>query len=1294
MTTPITTTTPNSQMHNDIMTAGSRDRPPMLATRIYAQWQSCFMRYLATVDSPAVPEQTVPETFANMSAKNHAHYDAEAEAIHLILTGIGDDIYLTVDACNTARDIWVAVERLQQGESLNKQDVKTNLFWEFGKFTSRDGESIESYYLRFYKMMNEMVRNQLEIATMQIARNAHPLALVAATQQYPDTYYQAPKSHKSYAPTSKQSSSKRSHTTTRNKGKEIAKTITPPFELASEEESDPEQDQRDKDTQKNLALIAKQFRIQRIVTVAGAEETVGSQTDWLDDTDEELDGQELEAHYMYMVKIQEVSTADSGPSFDAKPLEKVQSNDDYNVFANETQHSEQPKSINDTYVVEMVDSNIIPNSLDMCDNEGKADQNAEECDDERAMLANLIAKLKLDTDENKKIQKQLKEANTSLTQELKECKSILDESNRTRDRYLVALHKKKLSFRSTKDTMIIPYDKDDLANIFAPYREETFDLEQESRSKLNKDKVKPYEYTKQNILYEIFKPPTREYLDQLYYANETQKKIFEAQLQDKNIAISELNKLIENLKGKYVDTKFDKPSIAQQPNALRIPKPSVLGKSTTFSNSLERKDFSKTKSVTKTNVSESLSKPVTTQILPKTATQAVRNTNVIKPGMYRIDIRTTQTRSPQLPQTSRNSNPCMSTPTRVIHRTSVSIPQLRSTQMKDKGNDLLTGSRGSDLYTISHQETSLPTPIYFLAKASPTQEWLWHQRLSYLNFDTINLLSKKDTLNGLPNLKYVKDQLCSSCEMSKAKRSIFKRYTKHMMGNLKLLSKASPTQAWLWHQRLSHLNFDTINLLFKKDIVNGLPKLKYVKDQLCSSCELGKAKQSTFKTKIVLSSKGWLNLLHMDLCGLMRIESIKGKKYILVIVDDYSRYTWTHFLRTKDETPEVLKDFLKMIKQNLQAQIITVRTNRGTKFLNKTLHSYFKEEGIEHQTSTPRTPEHNGVVERQNRTLVEAARMMISASKLPLFFWAEAIATTYYTQNRSLIIPYTKRNHITSLMTENLLSNTFASLVALGYRVYNKRTKLIVESIHINFDEIKEFLKVSDYDNSGLVPQLQKTYVHNSTELGTNDHNNEPSSSKLVPNVSPPAEIQIRHNKNGFVDPDHPEKFYRLRKALYGLKQALRACRPDIVQAVCYCERYQARPTENHLKEVKMIFWYLKETTNMGLWYSKDSSFELTDFLDTNHAAEAEYMTLSSAIATSRNPVQHFDTKYINVRYHFIKEQVERGIIELYFVRTEYQLADMFTKALPQDRFEYLVRRIGMRCLTPAKLEVLANESA
>ncbi|GKD15849.1 hypothetical protein Tco_1205007 [Tanacetum coccineum] len=150
------------------------------------------------------------------------------------------------------------------------------------------------------------------------------------------------------------------------------------------------------------------------------------QADWLVDTDEEVDEQELEAHYSYMAKIQKVLPADS--DITAEPLEKVQYNDEYNVFPNERQHSEQPESINDIHVLEKDDSNVIPDSSNMCNNDNQVDQNDAECIDERAALANLIANLTLDTEQNKKILKQLKKANASLTQELKECKSNLEES--------------------------------------------------------------------------------------------------------------------------------------------------------------------------------------------------------------------------------------------------------------------------------------------------------------------------------------------------------------------------------------------------------------------------------------------------------------------------------------------------------------------------------------------------------------------------------------------------------------------------------------------------------------------------------------------------------------------------------------------------------------------------------------------------------------------------------------------------------------------------------------------------
>nr|GFB43198.1 retrovirus-related Pol polyprotein from transposon TNT 1-94 [Tanacetum cinerariifolium] len=218
-----------------------------------------------------------------------------------------------------------------------------------------------------------------------------------------------------------------------------------------------------------------------------------------------------------------------------------------------------------------------------------------------------------------------------------------------------------------------------------------------------------------------------------------------------------------------------------------------------------------------------------------------------------------------------------------------------------------------------------------------------------------------------------------------------------------LMAHASSTKSWLWHQRLSHLNFDTINDLARNDLVAGLSKFKYHKEHLCPSCEQGKSKRASHPPKPVLNSRLRLHLLHMDLCGPMRIASINGKLYVLVIVDDYSRYTWVHFLSSKDEASEVIIKFLKRITVLLQSSVIIIRTDNGTKFKNQMLKEYFDTVGISHQMSYVRTPQQNGVVEHRTRTLVEAARTMLIFSRAPLFLWAEAIATACFTQNRSII---------------------------------------------------------------------------------------------------------------------------------------------------------------------------------------------------------------------------------------------------------------------------------------------------
>ncbi|GKB61110.1 retrovirus-related pol polyprotein from transposon TNT 1-94 [Tanacetum coccineum] len=179
-------------------------------------------------------------------------------------------------------------------------------------------------------------------------------------------------------------------------------------------------------------------------------------------------------------------------------------------------------------------------------------------------------------------------------------------------------------------------------------------------------------------------------------------------------------------------------------------------------------------------------------------------------------------------------------------------------------------------------------------------------------------------------------------------------------------------------------------------LVRGLPKLKFEKDHLCSACAMGKSKKKPYKPKSEDTNQEKLYLLHMDLCGPMRVASVNGKKYILVIVDDYSRFTWVKCLRSKDEAPDFIIKFLKMIQVRLKVPVRRIRTDNGTEFVNQTLREYYEKVGISHETSVARSPQQNGVVERRNRTLIEAVRTMLIYAKAPLFLWAEAVATAYF----------------------------------------------------------------------------------------------------------------------------------------------------------------------------------------------------------------------------------------------------------------------------------------------------------
>ncbi|GJR20846.1 retrovirus-related pol polyprotein from transposon TNT 1-94 [Tanacetum coccineum] len=334
-----------------------------------------------------------------------------------------------------------------------------------------------------------------------------------------------------------------------------------------------------------------------------------------------------------------------------------------------------------------------------------------------------------------------------------------------------------------------------------------------------------------------------------------------------------------------------------------------------------------------------------------------------------------------------------------------------------------------------------------------------------------------------------------------------------------LLSKASKTKSWLWHHQLSHLNFGTSNKLAKDGLARGAPRLKFQKDHLCSVCALGKSKKTFHQPKAEDTNQEKLYLLHLDLCDPMRVASINRKRYILVIVDDYSRFTKVRFLKTKDEAPAAIIKCLKNIQVCLKATVRNVQTDNGTEFVNQILREWYENVSISHQTSVARTPQQNRVVERRNRTLVEAARTMLIFSKAPLFLWAEAINTACYTQNRSLIrLRYNKTPYELMQDKKPDLSffHVFGSLcyptndhedlgkfdakadigIFVGYapakkafKIYNRRTQIITETIHVTFDELSAIAS----EQFSSVPGLHyMTPATSSTGLGSNPVSQQP----------------------------------------------------------------------------------------------------------------------------------------------------------------------------------------------------------
>nr|GEW43596.1 hypothetical protein [Tanacetum cinerariifolium] len=862
------------------------------------------------------------------------------------------------------------------------------------------------------------------------------------------------------------------------------------------------------------------YETQRIGNVAGARETV-EQADWRDDTnDDELEDIELEAHYMYMAQLQEVSPddADSRPIFDAEPLQKVSNDDHYNVFAIESEHPEQSESVHDTYPIKQDAYNVIIDSLDMSYDGEEIDQNDDDNDlsNERELLASLIEKLKCEIDESKNRNKFLETSNKVLIEKLKEMKNKLSAHQETisilsqhkeaqiklyktrKDKELdkvITLENKfkvldnivyktgqsvqtmnmlknkcrssfakpeflKKAQRANPRLYDISCYNDNLALMLAPEFDEVIRLEKESRSKLS-DLIRPFDYDKLNNLYDLFVPKRKKSSEQRYFSKRSrlshtfvnngnskesfnkQATLFEKRMDESIPWDKKCKSSIEIFKVKTINAGLEQfheclneemVADLRYSNSLKLEVDSLRSQlesqKTQFLNEIDRlsKEY-----YYADHMNAIL---VTSQTLPPNKKLILKNTNVLAPGMSilttsvsRLQLKSNpigdrvmrnnsqekkqevedQRRNVKLSKNKTSVTACNDSLNAKTLNVNFVYATCDKCVLNDKHGMCVLNSVAKPLKkTVASKSNQKPRNITrkLYERVSKAFSW-WYPMFTPSGYKWKPKSGQENVnLNLIEIVLFIVDSRCS----------------KHMTGNLKLLinfvEKFLGTVKFGNDQIAPILGYGDLN-----DIVVGLPKIKFIKDHLCSSCELGKAKRKSFHNKNTPSLKRLLQLLHMDLCGPMRVASINEKRYVLVIVDDYSRYTWTHFLRSKDETPEVLIDFLRLVQRGLHAQVRIVRTDKGTEFLNQTLHAYFAVEGILHQTDGENLDKMKGKGDA-------------------------CIFVGFSTQSRA-------------------------------YKVFNKRTRVIVKSIHVNFDELPQMAS----DHVDPVPEYRTVTTSNELDL-------------------------------------------------------------------------------------------------------------------------------------------------------------------------------------------------------------------
>nr|GEU41447.1 hypothetical protein [Tanacetum cinerariifolium] len=1472
MTTPNVTSSTDSQMHDNTMAASFRDRPLMLAPGRYPQWRSRFLRYDDT--RPNAPKHTIIETPMNISPENKAHFLAEKEAIHLILTGIRYDIYSTVDACQTTQEIWKVIERLQQ--------ERQGYAKEFGSYCKILQEDLKTYKNNLRKSSNS--KNKNVDTTLRYKNDDHSRQFgtqrtvnVAAARE--------------------------------NVGsKVVQQSRIQCFNCK-------EFGHFAKECRKLKRVKDSAYHKEKMLLCKQAEQGVplqAEQYDWSANTDEEVDEQELEAHYSYMAKIQEVLVADSVT--DLEPMEHVKNNAGYNVFANHLQHFEQSESISNTCLVETDDSNVTHDSPDMCEDDIQNEQNDVESDDERIALANLIANLKLDTKQAEfetykafnnctvdydKLKRKLNEAlgqlahkDTVIREEIVDNAWIkhskdqfhaltaqdieiliqtclmplaikthndsfkfvheLKQQMHADLKYVESLEKEinelesdKAEFSDMYDVMLqecvskdvmCSYlmslsDLDALDELQCMYLHkvkecdclaQTLSKQTESVSKkVHTELLQRFtKVEKHSISLEIALQKCKEHVKNDTSCNEKASNVFrkereqyfeiqdlKAQLQDKNIAISELKKLTEKCKGKYVDTKPQLKSNQSRDKVLPNNSQVKAKKTQVEVHPRIPSVSSKIKSVTACQDSLN-SRTLNANAVCATCNKCLVDSNHFACVTKMLNDVHSRTKKPiVVPISTRKPKSQANKPVATKkERQNLSgykwVPKTKKQWVPKEKMQWVPKAKNDQVHKriiqlilffvdsgcTKHITGNLKLLCNFVEKFLGTVRFGNDQFTPIIGYG--DLVQGNVTINRVYYIEGLNHNLFSVGS---------DLYTISLQEStsstpLCLMAKATPTQAWLWHQRLSHLNFDYINLLSKKDIVIGLPKLKYVKDQLCSFCKLCKAKRSSFKLKAVPCSKGRLNLLHMDLCGPMRVASINGKKYILALdYDNPDLVPQRQDVSSSADADVSSQQKLDLLFCPLYDEFFNVGPNPSMNIQS---------------TSAPSTHTNVHAEENKNDQAEEGKKLQDNEFTNPFCSPAQEEA-----ESSSHNIEHVHRNTSRPVQIRRQLA-TDPEMCMYALTVSTAEPKNIKEAmadsawIEAMQKELHQFDRLQvwelvDKPFGKTVIKLKwlwknkkdedQNVIRNKDRLVAKGYAQEEGIDfeesfalmdvKMTFLNGPLKEEVYVAQPEGFVDPNHPEKVYRLRKDLYGLKQAPRAwydellkfltskgftkdspipsgifinqakytleilhkhgmdkgqsigtptamkpkldadlsgnpvdqtdyrskigslmyltsSTPDIVQAERFCARYQSRPIEKHLKVVKRIFRYLRDDDHAGCIDTRKNTSGGIQFLGdklvswmskkqnctTMSSAEAEYVALSASCAQvmwMRTQLQDYGFNYNKILlYCDSQSAIAISCNPVQHSHTKHILLDMFTKALPKDRFKYLVRRIGMRCLT------------